>query len=65
MRDNELERVAQLCNKTNQFNVTTKRYTAAEISVLSANPDNRIYVAYVKDKYGDSGLVSVMILLQE
>lgn len=65
MRENELERVVQLCSKTNQFNVTTKRYTAAEISALAKDPNHMIFVAYMKDKYGDSGLVSVVILLAE
>ncbi len=65
MRENELERVVQLCNKTNQFNVTTKRYTAVELSAMSTDSNNRIFVVYVKDKYGDSGLISVIILLQE
>ena len=62
MRDSELERVVQLINKTNQFNVTTKRYTQAEVEEIAANPDNAIYVVYSSDKYGDSGLISVIIL---
>lgn len=65
MRPNELERVTQLCGKTNQFNMTTKRYTQAEIKKISANSDNEIYVAYSSDKYGDSGLISVIILIGE
>lgn len=63
MRDSELERVVQLINKTNQFNVTTKRYTQAEVEEIAANPDNSIYVVYSSDKYGDSGLISVIILI--
>ena len=63
MRDSELERVVQLINKTNQFNVTTKRYTQAEVEDIAANPDNAIYVVYSSDKYGDSGLISVIILI--
>lgn len=62
MRDSELERVVQLINKTNQFNVTTKRYTQAEVEEIAANPNNVIYVVYSFDKYGDSGLISVIIL---
>lgn len=65
MRKDELERVVQLCSKTNQFNMTTKRYTAAEIAALSAEPGNMIFVTYARDKYGDSGLISVIILLRE
>lgn len=63
MRDSELERVVQLINKTNQFNVTTKRYTQAEVEEIAANLDNAIYVVYSSDKYGDSGLISVIILV--
>ena len=64
MRDSELERVVQLINKTNQFNVTTKRYTQAEVEQIAANPDNAIYVACSSDKYGNSGLISVIILFE-
>ena len=63
MRDTELERVVQLINKTNQFNVTTKRYTQAEVEEIAADPNNAIYVVYSSDKYGDSGLISVIILI--
>lgn len=63
MKDHELERVVQLINKTNQFNVTTKRYTQAEVEAIAANPDDAIYVVNSSDKYGDSGLISVIILI--
>ena len=63
MRDSELERVVQLINKTNQFNVTTKRYTQVEVEEIAADPNNAIYVVYSSDKYGDSGLISVIILI--
>ena len=62
MRQEEVERVVQLCNKTNQFNVTTKRYTRAEIEAMALAPNNVIYVVYCSDKYGDSGLIGVIIL---
>ena len=65
MQDKELERVAQLCNKTNQFNVTTRRYTKTEIEEIAADPEKTIYVVYASDKYGDSGLISVIILADE
>ncbi len=62
IRREEFARVAQLCSKTNQFNVTTKRYTETELEEMDANADNVIYVVYASDKYGDSGLISVIIL---
>ena len=65
MRPEELERVAQLCGKTNQFNVTTRRRTAAEISALAEGPDSSVWTVHAADKYGDSGLISVLILRRE
>ena len=62
MRLDELNRVTQLCGKTNQFNLTTKRYTKAEIGEIAEQSDCAVYVAYSADKYGDSGLISVAIL---
>ena len=62
MRDSELERVVQLITKTNQFNVTTKRYTQSDIESINADPDNVVYVVHSSDKYGDNGLICVIIL---
>ena len=62
MKSTELERVVQLINKTNQFNLTTKRYTHSEIEKIAADKCNAIYVVYSNDKYGDNGLISVIIL---
>jgi len=55
-------RVAQLTQKTNQFNVTTRRYTEQEIDALSASPDVEVCTLHVRDRYGDNGLVGVAIL---
>lgn len=65
MKWEELDRVTQLINKTNQFNVTTHRYTKGEVENIVANSNNIIYVVYCSDKYGDSGLVSVIILKKQ
>ena len=56
-----LDRITQLTNKTNQFNLTTKRYTAGEIENI-ANSDEYIKI-YGKliDKYGDNGLIAISI----
>lgn len=55
------DRIAQLTNKTNQFNLTTKRFTRAEIEQI-AN-DSRYITLYgrLADKFGDNGLISVVI----
>lgn len=62
MRSNEFERTVQLINKTNQFNLTTKRYTHEEVQEIIENPNNIVYVVHSSDKYGDNGLISVVIL---
>ena len=65
MRPEELDRAAQLLGKTNQFNLTTRRYSKAELSALAACPENRVYVARSGDKYGENGLIALMILIPE
>lgn len=65
MRPDEIDRVTQLCNKTNQFNVTTKRYTKTELQEIANTDGNAIYVAYAKDKFGESGLISVLIIVSD
>ena len=56
-----LERIAQLTNKTNQFNLTTRRYTFAEIQELSASPDIIALYGILTDRFGDNGLISVVL----
>ncbi len=63
MLPEEEKRVVQLVNKTNQFNLTTKRYSEEEIKALSKSGD--IITVHMGDKYGDQGLVSVLILKYE
>lgn len=56
-----LSRITQLTNKSNQFNLTTKRYTEAEIeAVYKSDSHIRLY-GRLKDKFGDNGVVSVVI----
>ena len=57
-----IPRVAQLTQKTNQFNLTTRRYTEADISTLAAGPDSAVYSLELDDCFGRSGIVGVMIL---
>lgn len=56
-----MARIAQLTNKSNQFNLTTKRYTQAEIETIAA--DEKYIALYGKllDRFGDNGVVSVVI----
>lgn len=59
-RDGEIERVVQLFGKTNQFNLTTKRYDVAAVSALRADPATCLTVALLNDRYGDYGLIGVV-----
>jgi FkbH-like protein len=56
-----IQRVAQLTQKTNQFNITTRRYTEQQIEEMAAQPGCGVYGVRVKDRFGDNGLVGVMI----
>ena len=56
-----LSRIAQLTSKTNQFNLTTRRYSEAQIHALQ-DRGCRVYSMRVTDRFGDNGLVGVAIL---
>lgn len=57
----DVQRVAQLINKTNQFNLTTRRYTEAEVRGMMQDPAVLTYAARLSDRFGDNGLTSVVI----
>ncbi|GGC67744.1 methoxymalonyl-ACP biosynthesis protein FkbH [Siccirubricoccus deserti] len=57
----ELSRVTQLINKTNQFNLTTRRYTEAEVQALAANPAAVALALRLTDRFGDNGLICVVL----
>ncbi len=59
------QRIAQLTNKSNQFNLTTRRYTEAEIEAAAADPKKVTLYGRLSDKFGDNGVVSVVIGRQE
>lgn len=56
-----LSRIAQLTNKSNQFNLTTRRYTQAEIETVSQDEGFLTLYGKLEDKFGDNGVVSVVI----
>jgi FkbH-like protein len=58
----DLARVTQLINKTNQFNTTTRRYTAAEVSAFASSEQCLTLQFRLADRFGDNGLVSAMVL---
>ncbi|MBA4372536.1 MAG: hypothetical protein C0402_06695 [Thermodesulfovibrio sp.] len=57
-----LTRVAQLTQKTNQFNMTGKKYTEQQLTQMIATSDWRIYAMRVRDRFGDNGIVGVGIV---
>ncbi|MBN1231278.1 MAG: HAD family hydrolase [Anaerolineales bacterium] len=57
-----LARIAQLTQKTNQFNMTTKRYSEQDIDAFGKDPHVEVYAAKVNDRFGDNGIVGVVIL---
>lgn len=60
-KDIYLERIHQLINKTNQFNLTTKRYTKAEVEKVYNDENSILLYGRLQDKFGDNGLVSIII----
>lgn len=56
-----MERIAQLTNKTNQFNLTTKRFIQAEIEAMTMDRNYITLYGKLEDKFGDNGVVAVTI----
>ena len=54
-------RVAQLTNKTNQFNLTTRRYAQHEIEAAAADPNAIGIYGKLTDRFGDNGLISIVL----
>lgn len=59
------ERITQLINKTNQFNLTTRRYTPAEVEALMEDPHYITLYGRLVDKFGDNGIVTALIAHKE
>jgi FkbH-like protein len=57
-----LERVTQLVNKSNQFNLTTRRFTPAQMREISKSPDWLTLSFSLSDNLGDNGLIGVILL---
>ena len=64
LSERNLPRSAQLLNKTNQFNLTTRRLTAAELAEW-ARGGNQVWAFRVRDRFGDSGLSALASLALE
>jgi len=57
-----IPRIAQLTQKTNQFNMTTKRYLQTDIENMAASDNYLVLSCQVLDKFGDNGIVGVCII---
>lgn len=57
-----IPRISQLTQKTNQFNLTTRRYTEEDIRSMTRDGRHRIYAFDVRDKFGDYGIVGLVIV---
>lgn len=62
INENNFARALQLINKTNQFNLTTRRYKELELEEKLNSSKSRGFTIGVKDKFGDSGIVGVAII---
>lgn len=56
-----LSRIAQLTNKSNQFNLTTKRYAQSDIEAVAKDADHVTLYGKLGDRFGDNGVVSIVI----
>ena len=61
-----IPRVTSLINRTNQFNLTTRRYNQAQVEGMCSQPDRfQVYTMKISDRFGDEGIVGVAIVRKE
>jgi FkbH-like protein len=60
-----LARAAQLCQRTNQFNLTTRRHTLADLEAMLEDDAVELHTIAVRDRFGDSGITGVAIVAFE
>ncbi len=61
MQQQHIDRVVQLLNKTNQFNLTTRRYTKDDILGLYDSKDHLFFIISAQDIFGDYGIIGIAI----
>ena len=59
--EGDLDRLAQMAGKTNQFNATTIRRTRADFAALLADPTKRVFVFRAGDRFGEQGIVCYIV----
>jgi FkbH-like protein len=57
----DLPRAAQLCQRTNQFNLTSKRYTEADLAAFLDSPEVRMFLLQAEDRFGPLGQSGLII----
>lgn len=60
--DFNIPRVAQLTQRSNQFNLRTKRYTEADLKIMEEDPNIIKLCFTLEDKFGNNGLIAVIIM---
>ncbi|HWB28497.1 MAG TPA: HAD-IIIC family phosphatase [Chitinophagaceae bacterium] len=60
-----IPRLAQLSQRSNQFNLRTVRYTEKDIEALATDSNYMVFDFSLKDKFGDNGLVSMVVLKKQ
>lgn len=63
--EKDLPRICQLMQRTNQFNMTARRYTSAELGPMVSAEAFRLFTLHVADRFGESGLVGAAVLERE
>lgn len=64
-READIPRIAQLTQRSNQFNLRTIRYTDHDIAQMANNDQYITYAVKLRDKFGDYGLIALLILKKE
>ncbi len=65
LTDFNLPRIAQLTQRSNQFNLRTERFTESELKKWNSLSGNTTFAIYLSDKYGDHGLIAVLMLEEQ
>jgi len=60
--ESQIKRISQMTQKTNQFNLTTKRYTEQDIKKFIYGENSIVIAISVSDKFGDNGIIGVTII---
>ena len=60
----DVKRLSQLTQRTNQFNLTTRRYSESDIDTMRLDNNTSVYVLGLKDKFGDNGTIGIAITVR-